>query len=69
MAVQLVRARRLYCGVPYAYASVAEPGALVFTAGAFLLDENEAVVGVGDVRRQAQQVRPISPRRWRLAQR
>jgi len=56
MAVQLVRAPRLYGGVPYAYASIAEPGALVFTAGACPLDENEAVVGPGDVRRQAQQV-------------
>ena len=56
MAVQLVRAPRLYGGVPYAYASIAEPGALVFTAGACPLDENEAVVGVGDVRRQAEQV-------------
>jgi len=54
--VQLVRAPRLYGGVPYAYASIAEPGALVFTAGACPLDENEALVGAGDVRRQAQQV-------------
>ena len=56
MAVQLVRAPRLSGGVPYAYASIAEPGALVFTAGACPLDENDAVVGAGDVRRQAQQV-------------
>jgi len=56
MTVQLVRAHRLYAGVPYAYASVAEPGALVFTAGACPLDENEMVIGAGDVRRQAQQV-------------
>ena len=56
MTVQLVRAHRLYAGVPYAYASVAEPGALVFTAGACPLDENEMVVGAGDARRQAQQV-------------
>jgi enamine deaminase RidA (YjgF/YER057c/UK114 family) len=56
MDVQLVRAPRLYGGVPYAYASIAPPGALVFTAGACPLDENEAVVGVGDVRRQAEQV-------------
>ena len=54
--MQLVRAARLYGGVPYAYASIAGPGALVFTAGACPLDENEAVVGAGDVRRQAQQV-------------
>jgi len=56
MTVQLVRAPRLYGGVPYAYASVAEPGALVFTAGACPLDQNEAVVGAGDVARQTQQV-------------
>jgi enamine deaminase RidA (YjgF/YER057c/UK114 family) len=56
MTVQLVRAHRLYAGVPHAYASVAEPGALVFTAGACPLDENEMVVGAGGVRRQAQQV-------------
>jgi enamine deaminase RidA (YjgF/YER057c/UK114 family) len=55
MAVQLVRADRLAGGVPYAYASVAPPGALVFTAGACPLDENEAIVGLGDVRIQAQQ--------------
>ncbi|MDR2987882.1 MAG: RidA family protein [Nocardiopsaceae bacterium] len=54
--VKLVRAHRLYSGVPYAYAAVAEPGALVFTAGACPLDENETVVGTGDARRQAQQV-------------
>jgi enamine deaminase RidA (YjgF/YER057c/UK114 family) len=45
---------RLYGGVPYAYAAVAPPGALVFTAGACPLDENGAIVG-GDVRIQAQQ--------------
>jgi enamine deaminase RidA (YjgF/YER057c/UK114 family) len=55
MTVQLVRAARLYGGVPYAYASVAPPGAMVFTAGACPLDENEVIVGVGDVRIQAQQ--------------
>ena len=56
MTVQLVRADRLYDGVPYAYASIAAPGSLVFTAGACPLDEDEAIVGVGDVRLQAQQV-------------
>jgi len=55
MSVQLVRADRLYGGVPYAYASIAQPGALVFTAGACPLDENESIVGVGDVRLQAAQ--------------
>jgi enamine deaminase RidA (YjgF/YER057c/UK114 family) len=55
MAVHLVRARRLYGGVPYAYASVAPPGALVFTAGACPLDSSGVIVGAGDVRIQAQQ--------------
>jgi enamine deaminase RidA (YjgF/YER057c/UK114 family) len=55
VAVQLVRAERLYGGVPYAYASVAPPGALVFTAGACPIDENEAIVGAGDAVLQARQ--------------
>jgi enamine deaminase RidA (YjgF/YER057c/UK114 family) len=55
VAVQLVRAKRLYGGVPYAYASVAPPGALVFTAGACPIDENDAIVGPGDARLQARQ--------------
>jgi enamine deaminase RidA (YjgF/YER057c/UK114 family) len=55
MPVPLVRADQLYDGVPYAYASVAPPGALVFTAGACPLDENGQVVGVGDVQLQARQ--------------
>jgi len=55
MAVPLVRADRLYGGVPYAYASVAPPGSLVFTAGACPLDENGLIVGGADVRLQARQ--------------
>ena len=55
MSVQLVRADRLYGGVPYAYASIAQPGAVVHTAGACPLDENGAPVGVGDVPAQARQ--------------
>lgn len=54
MSAQLVRTDRL-CAVPYAYASVAPPGSLVFTAGACPLDENEVIVGAGDVRVQARQ--------------
>jgi enamine deaminase RidA (YjgF/YER057c/UK114 family) len=54
--VHLVRAGRLFGGVPYAYASVCGPGHLVFTAGACPLDEQGALVGAGDVRRQARQV-------------
>jgi enamine deaminase RidA (YjgF/YER057c/UK114 family) len=55
VTVQLLHADRLYGDVPYAYASVAPPGALVFTAGACPLDENGVVVGEGDVRLQARQ--------------
>jgi enamine deaminase RidA (YjgF/YER057c/UK114 family) len=54
--VRLVRADRLFGGVPYAYASVCGPGDLVFTAGACPLDAEGAVVGAGDVRLQARQV-------------
>jgi enamine deaminase RidA (YjgF/YER057c/UK114 family) len=53
MAVPLIRSGRLYGGVEYAYASVAPPGALIFTAGACPLDEDGATVGAGDVRAQA----------------
>lgn len=56
MAVCLVRAHRLYGGVPLCLRLGRGAGVLVFAAGACPLDENEAVVGVGDVRRQAQQV-------------
>jgi enamine deaminase RidA (YjgF/YER057c/UK114 family) len=53
VSVELVRGVRLYSGVPYAYASVAPPGALLFTAGACPLDENGVIVGAGDVELQA----------------
>ena len=56
MVAQLIRAGRLYGGVPYAYATVAKPGTVVFTAGACPLDENGSVVGRGDLRLQARQV-------------
>jgi enamine deaminase RidA (YjgF/YER057c/UK114 family) len=56
MAVELVRTDRLYPGVPYAYAATAPPGALVFTAGACPLDQDENIVGAGDIQRQARQV-------------
>lgn len=55
MTVHLVRAARLHSGVPYAYAAIAQPGALVFTAGACPLDEKGTIVGPGDVRLQASQ--------------
>jgi enamine deaminase RidA (YjgF/YER057c/UK114 family) len=35
---------------------IAPPGALGFTAGACPLDENETLIGAGDIRSQAQQV-------------
>ena len=53
MGINLVRSGRLYEGVPYAYASVAPRGSLIFTAGACPLDERGEVAGVGDVRAQA----------------
>ena len=56
MPAQLVRSDVLYPGAPYAYASVAPPGSLVFTAGACPIDENGDVPAVGDYVRQAEHV-------------
>ncbi len=53
MAVNLIRSDSLYEGAPYAYASVAPPGSLIFTAGACPLDDKGEVVGAGDIRAQA----------------
>jgi enamine deaminase RidA (YjgF/YER057c/UK114 family) len=53
LTINLIRSDSLYKGVPYAYASVAPPGSLVFTAGACPLDDKGEVVGAGDVRAQA----------------
>ena len=53
MTINLVRSGSLYKGVPYAYASVAPHGSLIFTAGACPLDERGEVVGVSDVWAQA----------------
>jgi enamine deaminase RidA (YjgF/YER057c/UK114 family) len=55
MTIQLVRSAALFHDAPYAYAAIAQPGALVFTAGACPLDEDGVVVAPGDVGRQAQQ--------------
>ncbi len=55
-SVSLVRAPRLSGDVPYAYAAVTPPGALVFTAGACPLDDTGTVVAAGDVVAQARQV-------------
>ena len=53
MTINLVRSDSLYRGVPYAYASIAPRGSLIFTAGACPLDNRGEIVGVGDVRAQA----------------
>ncbi len=53
MTVKLVRSDSLYKSAPYAYASIAPQGSLVFTAGACPLDDKGEVIGVGDVRAQA----------------
>jgi enamine deaminase RidA (YjgF/YER057c/UK114 family) len=55
MRVQLIRVPGLYSGAPYAYASRAAAGALVYTAGACPLDEDGGTVGTGDIRLQARQ--------------
>jgi enamine deaminase RidA (YjgF/YER057c/UK114 family) len=55
----------LYQGVPYAYAAVAPPGSLVFTAGACPLDSEGAVVAPGD--REAQMRQALDNLRAALA--
>ncbi len=55
MTVALIRAERLYDEVPYAYAAIARPGDLVFTAGACPLDADGLIVAPGDVGLQARQ--------------
>jgi enamine deaminase RidA (YjgF/YER057c/UK114 family) len=55
VTVELIRSERLYDGVPYAYAALAPPGPLVFTAGACPLDEDGIIVAPGDVGLQARQ--------------
>jgi len=58
MPAQLIRTSGLYPGAPYAYASVAPPGSLVFTAGACPIDETGVVTDAGDYAAQA--VRAVS---------
>jgi enamine deaminase RidA (YjgF/YER057c/UK114 family) len=53
MTINLIRSDSLYAGAPYAYASVAPAGSLIFTAGACPLDDNGNVVGAGDIQAQA----------------
>jgi enamine deaminase RidA (YjgF/YER057c/UK114 family) len=52
--MRLIRADDLYDGVEYAYAAVAPPGSLVFTAGACPLTKDGATIE-GGVRAQARQ--------------
>ena len=53
MPVELIRPEGLYTGAPYAYAAIAGPGRLVFTAGACPIDGNGEVLGDGDYQQQA----------------
>ena len=53
MTINLIRSDSLYAGAPYAYASIAQPGSLIFTAGACPLDDNGHVVGADDIQAQA----------------
>ena len=52
MSAELVRSRRLFSGVPYAYAATAAGTGLIFTAGACPLDEHGTVVAPGDIAAQ-----------------
>lgn len=54
MPARLIRSDQLYPAAPYAYASVAPPGSLIFTAGACPIDENGEVTAVDDYVRQAE---------------
>lgn len=49
---QAINPTALYPGVPYDYATVAPPGSLLFTAGAFPLDARGTVVAPGDLEAQ-----------------
>ena len=56
-SVRLIQPSELSDQAPYAYAAVAvRPSRLVFTAGACPLDAHGAVVAVGDVAAQSEQV-------------
>ena len=54
--IELVRPPGLTDSAPYAHAAVADPGRMVFTAGACPLDADGRTVAVGDVAGQARQV-------------
>ena len=53
MPAQLIRAADLYQGAPYAYAAVAPPGSLIFTAGACPITADGDVAAPGDYAAQA----------------
>jgi len=53
--IEFVRPAGLYRDAPYAYATVAPKGRLVFSAGACPLDPDGVVVGTGDLEAQARQ--------------
>jgi enamine deaminase RidA (YjgF/YER057c/UK114 family) len=54
MPPQLIRADGLYRDAPYAYASIAPPGSLIFTAGACPIGAHGDVTAPGDYVRQAE---------------
>jgi len=54
MPAHLIRAGDLYQRAPYAYASIAPPGSLIFTAGACPIDANGHVTVPGDYVGQAE---------------
>lgn len=54
MPARLIHSDQLYPAAPYAYAAVAPPGSLVFTAGACPIDEDGKVTAVDDHVRQAE---------------
>jgi enamine deaminase RidA (YjgF/YER057c/UK114 family) len=56
MPAHLIRAGDLYRRAPYAYASIAPPGSLIFTAGACPIDANGDVTVPGDYVGQAEHV-------------
>ena len=56
MPADLIRADGLYPDAPYAYAAVAPPGSLVFTAGACPVDSGGVVSAPGDYAAQAEHV-------------
>jgi enamine deaminase RidA (YjgF/YER057c/UK114 family) len=54
MPAHLIRSAELYPGAPYAYAAVAPPGALIFTAGACPIDQQGKITAPDDYVKQAE---------------